>query len=155
MAATAAHLAVATALDLLAHEGALPDVEAALVTTGAEEDETARLLLTVGSDVLARSTAAGITFSYRELLDEHLPDVTFLGKENNKIRFVLLAIGATRGGIEADFDDELYWWRPGAFRHYSLCAAVALIRAHSAKTGAPLAETVASISIQAAPEAGA
>lgn len=90
--------------------------------------------LHVGAAALELAGAATDTpIPYEGLLETHLPETRFLGKENRKIQFAVLGISSTRGGIEPDLLDETYWWHTDDFWRYALLAAVAVIRASAAR----------------------
>ena len=72
------------------------------------------------------------------LRDRYLPECRFRGRENRKLRFVLLATGARRGGIEPDLLDETVSWQTDDLWWYALAAAVAVIRACADRLGEPV-----------------
>jgi len=49
---------------------------------------------------------------YEGLREKYLAECRFRGRDNRKIQFAVLAIGAMRGGIEPDLLDEVVWWQP-------------------------------------------
>jgi hypothetical protein len=73
--------------------------------------------------------------AYEGLLDRHLAEHSFRGRENRKIQFAVLASAAARGGIEPDLLDEVIWWQTDDFWFYALAGAVAVIRACAERTG--------------------
>lgn len=73
--------------------------------------------------------------AYEGLLDKHLPEHRFRGREHRKIQFAVLASAAARGGIEPDLLDEVIQWQTDDFWFYALAAAVAVIRACAERTG--------------------
>jgi hypothetical protein len=46
------------------------------------------------------------------LVDRYLPECRFRGRENRKIRYALLAVAATNGGVEVDLLDEVAYGGP-------------------------------------------
>ncbi len=77
--------------------------------------------------------------AYEGLLDRCLVEHRFMGRENRKIQFAILAGAAARGGIEPDLLDEVIWWQTDDFWFYALAAAVAaVIRACAERTGQPM-----------------
>ena len=58
-------------------------------------------------------------------------------------QFAVLAIGATRGGIEPDLLDEVVWWQTDDFWWFALAAAVAVIRSCADRLAAPVPTFVA------------
>ncbi|MEM9655839.1 MAG: hypothetical protein AAGA65_27385 [Actinomycetota bacterium] len=73
------------------------------------------------------------------LLADHLPEIEFRGKENRKIRFVVLATAARRSGLEPALLEEIRFWNDDCWR-YALYTALALVRAAAAKTSQPVPE---------------
>jgi len=65
---------------------------------------------------------------YEGLLGQYLPECEFKGRQNQKIKFAVLASASLRGGLEADLLGEVIWWQGDDFWRYALCAAVAIIR---------------------------
>jgi hypothetical protein len=76
--------------------------------------------------------------AYEGLLDRYLVEHRFMGRENRKIQFAILAGAAARGGIEPDLLDEVIWWQTDDFWFYALAAVVAVIRACAERTGQPM-----------------
>lgn len=76
--------------------------------------------------------------TYEGLLDNHLTEHEFRGREHRKIQFAVLAGGAARGGIEPDLLDEVIQWRTDDFWFYALAAAVAVTRACAERSGQPV-----------------
>ena len=81
--------------------------------------------------------------AYEGLRENHLAECRFRGRDNRKIQFAVLAIGATRGGIEPDLLDEVVWWQTDDFWWFALAAAVAIIRSCAERLGEPVATFVA------------
>ncbi len=65
-------------------------------------------------------------------------NAAFRGRDNKKIQFTVLAIGATRGGIEPDLLDEVVWWQADDFWWYALAASVAVIRSCAERRREPV-----------------
>jgi hypothetical protein len=73
------------------------------------------------------------------LVDSYLPECRFHGQDNRKIRYALLAVAATHGGVEVDLLDEVVYWATDDFWSYAGFAAIAWIRAVSDQRELPLA----------------
>lgn len=80
--------------------------------------------------------------AYRELLANHLSEVSFRGKEHRRIQYSTLTAFAVQGGLEPDLLDEVTSWIE-QYWQYALFAAVAIIR-HSAEHAAIPLETFVS-----------
>jgi hypothetical protein len=65
------------------------------------------------------------------LVSRYLPEAQFRGRNKTKIRYALLAVAATHGGVEVDLLDEVAYWQTDDFWSYAAFAAVAWIRAVS------------------------
>jgi hypothetical protein len=74
------------------------------------------------------------------LVDRYLPECRFRGQDNPKIRYALLAVAATHGGVEVALLEEVAYWKTDDFWSYAGLAALAWIRAVSDQRGRPLAE---------------
>ena len=72
------------------------------------------------------------------LRERFLPECTFRGRENTKLRYAVLAAAALHGGTEPDLLDEVAWWQTDDFWQYALFAAVAYIRAAASRAGVPV-----------------
>lgn len=72
------------------------------------------------------------------LVDRYLPECRFRGGENRKIRYAVLTVAATRGGVEVDLLDEVAYWDTDDFWSYAGFAAIAWIRAVSDQRGVGL-----------------
>jgi len=81
--------------------------------------------------------------AYEGLREKYLAECRFRGRDNRKIQFAVLAIGATRGGIEPDLLDEVVWWQTDDFWWFALAAAVAIIRSCAERLGEPVPAFVA------------
>ena len=79
---------------------------------------------------------------YEGLLEVHLPECRFRGRENRKIQYAILISAARRAGLEPDLLDEIIWWRTDDYWRYALFAAVAIIRACSARSDNTVPEFV-------------
>jgi hypothetical protein len=91
---------------------------------------------------------------YEELLRRFLPECEFRGRRTQKVKFAILATGATRGGIDPDLLDEITWWRTDDFWFYALAAAVAIIRACSDKRFSPIGQFVVDLGERLGVEVG-
>ncbi|MGH9031624.1 MAG: hypothetical protein ACRDZV_05790 [Acidimicrobiia bacterium] len=80
---------------------------------------------------------------FEGLREKHLTECRLRGRDNKKIQFAVLAIGATRGGIEPDLLDEVVWWQTDDFWWFGLAAAVAVIRSCADRLGEPVPTFVA------------
>ncbi len=88
------------------------------------------LLIGLGADVLEMVDASRERpVAHEGLKDRFLPECEFVGRQNRKLQYALLCVGATRGGVDVDFAEELYWWRTDDFWYYAPCAVVAWTRA--------------------------
>jgi hypothetical protein len=74
------------------------------------------------------------------LVDRYLPECRFRGRENRKIRYALLAVAATNGGVELDLLDEVVYWETDDFWSYAGLASIAWIRAVSDQRDMPLGD---------------
>ena len=74
------------------------------------------------------------------LIEAHLPECEFRGRDNHKIRYALLAAAAIHGGVEVDLLDEVVDWATDDFWSYAGFAAVAWIRAVVESRGMALDE---------------
>jgi hypothetical protein len=72
------------------------------------------------------------------LPERFLPECTFRGRQNNKLRYAVLAAAALHGGTEPDLLEEVAWWQTDDFWQYALFAAVAYIRASASRAGVPV-----------------
>ena len=70
--------------------------------------------------------------------ERFLSGYTFRGRDNNKLRFAVLAAAAVHGGVEPDLLDEVAWWQTDDFWQYALFAAAAYIRAAADRAGRPV-----------------
>ena len=75
---------------------------------------------------------------YEGMREKHLAECRLRGRDNKKIQFAVLAVGATRGGIEPDLLDEVVWWQSDDFWWFALAAAVAVIRSCADRLGEPV-----------------
>lgn len=76
---------------------------------------------------------------YEQLLEDHLSECDFRGWDKRKIHYAITSSGAFRGGIEPDLLTDTAW-RTDDFWRYALFAAVAVIRACSARLDVSVAE---------------
>jgi hypothetical protein len=74
---------------------------------------------------------------YEGLLEAHLPECQFRGRENRKIQYAIFTSAALPAGLEPDLLDEVMWWHTDDYWRYALFAAVGLIRAAAAQQGIP------------------
>jgi hypothetical protein len=75
---------------------------------------------------------------YEGLLEAHLPECRFRGRENRKIQYAVLTSAALRAGLEPDLLVEVVWWGTDDYWRYALFAAVGLVRAAAARQGVPV-----------------
>jgi len=76
--------------------------------------------------------------SEERIIEKYLPECRFRGRDNQKIRYALLAVGATHGGVEVDLLDEVVSWTTDDFWKYAALAAIAWIRAVADQREIPL-----------------
>jgi hypothetical protein len=74
------------------------------------------------------------------LIGRYLPECRFRGRDNHKIRYALLAVAATHGGVEVELLDEVVYWGTDDLWRYAGLAAVAWIRAVSDQRGVAVAD---------------
>jgi len=67
--------------------------------------------------------------SEEHIVEKYLSECRFRGRDNQKIRYALLAVGATHGGVEVDLLEEVSSWSTDDFWRYAALAAIAWIRA--------------------------
>lgn len=77
---------------------------------------------------------------YEGLLETHLPECEFRGRENRKIQDAILTSASVRGGLEPDLLDEVVWWGTDDYWQYALLGAVALMRATAEHKGISVRE---------------
>jgi hypothetical protein len=77
--------------------------------------------------------------AYERLLEDYLSEFDFRGWDKRKIQYAILSSGAFRGGIESDLLSDTAW-RTDDYWRYALLAAVAVIRACSARLGISVSE---------------
>jgi len=74
------------------------------------------LFLRVAADALELANVGRAEpVGYEGLLDRHLPEHRFRGRERRKIQFAVLASAAERGGVEPDLLDEVIHWQTDDF----------------------------------------
>lgn len=76
--------------------------------------------------------------SEEHIVEKYLAECRFRGRDNQKIRYALLAVGATHGGVEVDLLDEVVSWTTDDFWKYAALAAIAWIRAVADQREIPL-----------------
>lgn len=100
------------------------------------------VLLGLGADALDIAGASREQpLAYAGIRDRFLPECEFRGRDNRKLQYALLAVGALRGGIELDLLDEVIWWQTDDFWYYALCAYVAWTRAAADRAGLSVRDT--------------
>jgi hypothetical protein len=72
------------------------------------------------------------------LRERFLPECTFRGRQNTRLRYAVLAAAALHGGTKPDPLDEVAWWQAGDLWQYALFAAVACIRAAASRADVPV-----------------
>jgi hypothetical protein len=77
------------------------------------------------------------------IVSMYLPECEFRGRNNQKLRFALLAVAATHAGVEVDLLDEVPYWASDDFWRYAGLAAVAWIRAVADQRSISLPELLA------------
>jgi hypothetical protein len=79
------------------------------------------------------------------LHERFLPEVDLRGRDQRKLQFAVLAVGAQHGGVEEDLLEEVGWWQTDDFWRYAACAAVAYIRAVADRAGISAPEVCRSL----------
>ena len=74
------------------------------------------------------------------LIDRYLPECSFRGRDNRKIRYCVLAVAATHAGVEVDLLAEVAYWATDDYWSYAGLAAVAWIRAVADQRNLAMAE---------------
>ncbi|MGO8870108.1 MAG: hypothetical protein ACLQPH_01675 [Acidimicrobiales bacterium] len=74
------------------------------------------------------------------LVEEYLPECQFRGRDNQKMRYALLAASATQAGVEVDLLEEVGYWATDDFWMYAGYAAVVWIRAVAGQRAIALPE---------------
>src|SRR3954451_5686601 len=99
------------------------------------------VFLRVAADALDEAGVNGDDpLPYEDVRGRFLADCEFRGRENQKIRFALLAVASVHGGVEPELLDEVVWWGTDDFWRYALIAATAYLRASAERMGTPLSE---------------
>lgn len=134
----------------LADEADAVAIAAAIVDLHPKNDTfPGEVFLHVGAVALELAGAsAAEPIPYEGLLETHLEECSFRGRENRKIQFAVLGISSTRGGIEPDLLDETYWWQTDDFWRYALLAAIAVIRASADRMDVAVPVLAASIATE-------
>jgi hypothetical protein len=97
------------------------------------------VFIRLASDALAVvGVSPDAPMSDEGLVSRNLPEARFRGRDNTKIRYALLAVAATHGGIQVDLLDEVAYWPSDDFWSYAAFAAVAWIRRVSDQRDVPL-----------------
>jgi hypothetical protein len=97
------------------------------------------VFLGVAADALAWCGASRADpLSLEGLRERFLPECTFRGRQNAKLRYAVLAAAAVHGGTEPDLLDEVASWQTDDFWQYAMYAAVACIRAAASRAGVPM-----------------
>jgi hypothetical protein len=76
------------------------------------------------------------------LIDKHLPEASFRGRQNQRMRYAVLVAAATHAGVEVDLLEEVAYWDSDDFWSYAGLAAAAWIRAVADDRDLPLEELV-------------
>jgi hypothetical protein len=72
------------------------------------------------------------------LRERFLPEGTFRGRQNARLRYAVPAAAAVHGGTEPDLPGEAASWQADDFWHYAMYAAVSYIRAAASRAGVPV-----------------
>ncbi len=103
------------------------------------------VFMQLGTDALA---AAGVDQQHRidheGLLPTYLPEASFRGKQNLRIRYALFTTFSAHGGLEPDLIEEVTYWIDN-YWYYSLLAAIAVIRASGDSQGNHLDTIIADL----------
>jgi hypothetical protein len=87
------------------------------------------LFMRLAADALIEGgVAQSNPISQEGIVSTYLPECEFRGKNNQKLRFALLAAAATHAGVEVDLLDEVSYWGSDDFWRYAGLAAVAWVR---------------------------
>ena len=119
----------------------------------AANDDTNELVARVADLHIRRNTFPGETFmqlganalaatgigeqrrlNHEDLLTVNLPELSFRGKERQRIQYAVLTTFAVHGGLEPDLLDEVHYWVDEYWRH-SLLATVAILNACARTAG--------------------
>ena len=87
------------------------------------------------------------------LRERFLPECTFRGRDNTKLRYAVLAAAALQGGTEPDLLEEVGWWQADDFWQYALFAAVAYIRAAASRACVPVRQACQDLAQRPGPPA--
>jgi hypothetical protein len=74
------------------------------------------------------------------LVERYLPECQFRGRDNHKIRYAILTVAASNGGVEVDLREEVVYWGTDDFWSYAALAAAAWIRAIADQRALALAD---------------
>ena len=66
------------------------------------------------------------------LRERFLPECTFRGRQDHKVRYAMLAAAALRAGSEPDLLDDVAWWQSDDFPGVQGARYWASLRSHSA-----------------------
>src|SRR5262249_41052938 len=72
------------------------------------------------------------------LRERFLPELSFRGRQNNKLQYAVLAAAALHGGTAPDLLDDVAWWQTDDCWQYAPYAAAAYIRAAASQAGVPV-----------------
>lgn len=86
-----------------------------------------------------------------KLVEPYLPEWGFGGRDNRKIRYAILAVAATHGGVDVDPLDEIVYRGTDDFRWYAELGAVAWVRAVADQRGIALPELCGRLRARAEP----
>jgi hypothetical protein len=99
------------------------------------------VFLRLGADALGRCGASQANpVPLARIRERFLPECSFRGREDRKLKFAVLAAAAVHGGVAPDLLDEVRWWQTDDFWQYALFAAVAYIRVAADRTGVPVGQ---------------
>jgi hypothetical protein len=91
------------------------------------------VFLDLAADALEwRGASRAEPLPLEELRERFLPEATFRGRQNAKLRYAVLAAAAVHGRTEPGLLDEVASWQANDFWQYAAYAAVAYIRAAAA-----------------------
>jgi hypothetical protein len=99
------------------------------------------VFLRLAADALAAGAVSRVSpIDAEGLVEAHLPECEFRGRDNHKIRYSVIAAAALHGGVEVDLLEEVAYWGTDDFWSYAGLAAVAWVRAVAAAREIPLQE---------------
>jgi hypothetical protein len=107
--------------------------------TGATTRSPGEVFLCLAGDVLEWCGASPADpLPLEGLRERFLPEISFCGWQNARLRCAVLAAAAVQGGTGPDLLDEVTCWQTGDLWQYAMYAAVACIRAAADRADVPV-----------------